>query len=225
MPLFSNTETESSSTGTENSTTPSNPTTSINEEEILVEENLPSVELVVEDGLGIENANSYVDLDFALEYCTMKGYSNWKDLSEEEQKVFLIRGTDFVDNFFIWKGYRRYKTQSLSFPREEVFDLDGYRVDSIPINLKKACVEAAWLNAESGTDTLFTTKDENGNIKRQKVDSLEVEYFSKSESNTNKNSSVDYTSIYDILNKLLKGLYKTSDSVSKICSRVIHTGW
>lgn len=222
MALFGNDDTKSSTNDISPIISKDTEDTSISKEE----ENIPSIELIVENGMGIENANSYVDLDFALEYCTMKGYSNWKNLSEDEQKIFLIRGTDFVDNFFIWKGFKRFKTQSLSFPREELYDLDGYKVDSIPINLKKACIEASWLNAESGTDTLFSTKDENGNIKRQKVDSLEVEYFSKSESSSDsKYNEPDYTSIYDILNKLLKGLYKTSDSVSKVCTRVIHTGW
>lgn len=222
MALFGNDDTKSPTDDISPIISKDTEDTSISKED----ENIPSIELIVENGIGIENANSYVDLDFALEYCTMKGYSNWKNLSEDEQKIFLIRGTDFVDNFFIWKGFKRFKTQSLSFPREELYDLDGYKVDSIPINLKKACIEASWLNAESGADTLFSTKDENGNIKRQKVDSLEVEYFSKSESSSDsKYNEPDYTSIYDILNKLLKGLYKTSDSVSKVCTRVIHTGW
>lgn len=218
MPLFSDT---SESTDTTEETTTE--TTESSTTETTTESNIPSVELIVEDGSGVDNANSYVDLDFALEYCTMKGYSDWLDLTDDEQKIYLIRGTEFVDNYYTWKGVRKYKTQSLSFPREELYDLDRYRVDGIPVALKKACIEAAWLNAESGTDTLFSTADENGDIKRQKVDSLEVEYFSSSESSNS--SSVDYTSIYDILNKLLKGLYKTSDDNSVVCTRVIHTGW
>lgn len=225
MPLFSNTE--SSSTTTENQTSTENSSTestSTSTTENSVKTNIPSIELIIENGDGIVNANSYVDLDFALEYCTMKGYSDWLDLSEDEQKIYLIRGTEFVDNYYQWKGIRRYKNQALSFPREDLFDLDRYRVDDIPTALKKACIEAAWLNAESGADTLFSTSDENGDVKRQKVDTLEVEYFSKSDS-SNGSSSVDYTSIYDILNKLLKGLYKTADDSSKVCSRVIHTGW
>lgn len=221
MPLFSNTE--SSSTTTETQTSTENSSTSSVSTSETTESNLPSIELIIENGNGIVNANSYVDLDFALEYCTMKGYSDWANLSEDEQKIYLIRGTEFVDNYYTWKGFRRYKNQALSFPREDLFDLDRYKVDDIPTALKKACIEAAWLNTESGVDTLFSTSDENGNVKRQKVDSLEVEYFSQSESSSS--SSVDYTSIYDILNKLLKGLYKTADDNSAICTRVVHTGW
>lgn len=184
------------------------------------EENIPSISLVVEDGTGLSNANSYCDLDYALEYCVMKGYSNWQTLSEDMQKVYLIRGTEFVDNFYNWKGRRGRASQSLSFPRLDLYDDDYYQINGIPDKLKKACIEAAFLNASSGSDTLFTTKDENGAIKKQKVDSLEVEYFSNQQNETNQ-ASVDYTTIYDILNKLLKGLYKTKSNTGSVCTRGI----
>lgn len=213
MPLFGNDDT----TPISDPVLPEEPVvaTETPEEEL----NLPSVEIIVEDGSGISDSNVYCDLDYALEYCVKKGYSSWIDLSEDEQKIFLIRGTEFVDNFYEWKGRtKKGQFQSLAFPREEIYDDRGFELVGIPNKLKRACIEAAFLNSESGTDTLFTTKDENGNIKKQKVDALEVEYFNKSESsNTN---TVDYTSIYDVLNKLLKGLYKDGET-SKVCTRAI----
>lgn len=190
-----------------------------------VEKNIPGIELIIEDGSGVPNANSYCDLDFALEYCAMKGYNDWLNLSEDEQKIYLIRGTEFVDNFYDWKGTRSFLNQSMSFPREDVFDNDHFKVRGIPDKLKKACIEAAWLNNTSGSDTLFSSKDVNGQVKKQKVDTLEVEYFAKDNNTSLVSSQIDYTTIYDILNKLLKGLYKTSSSVSKVSGRLIHTGW
>lgn len=185
-------------------------------------QNIPEINLVVENGTGLSNANSYCNLDYALEYCTMKGYTNWQTLSEDEQKIFIIRGTEFVDNFFNWKGVRYRQSQSMAFPRDNLYDEDRYPVIGIPDKLKKACLEAAFLNASSGSDTLFSVKDENGDIKKQKVDSLEVEYFGN-QSNVS-SQSVNYTTIYDVLNKLLKGLYKTKDEGSHICTRAVY-GW
>lgn len=217
--------------GNKSSTTPASQTTTVEEvseqpvvTEEVKEENLPDVTLIVEDGSGLPNANSYCDLDYALEYCTMKGYSNWHSLSENEQKVFLIRGTDFVDNFFNWKGRRCKSSQSMAFPRVEIYDDDRYEVRGIPDKLKKACIEAAFLNSNSDSDSLFTTKDENGAVKRQKVDSLEVEYFNNQQTSDNANSSVDYTSLYDVLNKLLKGLYKTGNEGGSVCTQARY-GW
>lgn len=179
-------------------------------------ENLPEVHFVVEDGTGIHNSNSYCDLDFAVEYAVMKGYDSWNELSEEQQKVFLIRGTEYIDNFYNWKGRRRTQDQAMSFPRVELYDLDRFEVRGIPIALKKACVEAAFLNSQSTETTLFSTSDTNGDVKKQKVDSLEVEYFQKEKSTSTTRSKVDYTSIYEILNKILKGLYFTGDKAISI---------
>ena len=111
MPLGSNT----------NTTTTSQVSAQVVEEEEevteeVVNDNLPEVNLIVEDGSGLPNANSYCDLDYALEYCTNKGYTSWMSLSETQQKVFIIRGTEFIDNFYIWRGRKGKGSQTLSFP-------------------------------------------------------------------------------------------------------------
>lgn len=217
MPLVSSETTEDETTTVESSVE--------NTVKETVVTNVPDIELIIEDGSGVSNANSYVDLDYAIEYCTMKGYTDWLSLSENEQKINLIRGTEFVDNYYTWKGYAKTPTQSMAFPRVDIYDINRFRVEGIPEKLKKACIEAAWLNTSSSSETLFSTKDENGQVKRQKVDSLEVEYFSTSNNVSSVNSQVDYTTLYDILNKLLKGLYVTKTNGSRVCSRAIHTGW
>ena len=218
MPLGSNTNTTAES----QITVTAEPVEEAVTEEV-VNDNLPGVNLIVEDGTGLPNANSYCDLDYALEYCTMKGYTSWQSLSETEQKVFIIRGTEFVDNFYNWRGRKGKGSQALSFPRFDLYDDDNYLINGIPDKLRKACLEAAFLNSSTDASTLFSTKDENGAIKRQKVDSLEVEYFNNQQNETNLNA-VDYTTIYDILNKLLKGLYKEKEEIGSVCTRAIWRG-
>jgi len=218
MPLGSNTNTTAES----QITVTAEPVEEAVTEEV-VNDNLPDVNLIVEDGTGLPNANSYCDLDYALEYCTMKGYTSWQSLSETEQKVFIIRGTEFVDNFYNWRGRKGKGSQALSFPRFDLYDDDNYLINGIPDKLRKACLEAAFLNSSTDASTLFSTKDENGAIKRQKVDSLEVEYFNNQQNETNLNA-VDYTTIYDILNKLLKGLYKEKEEIGSVCTRAIWRG-
>ena len=219
MPLGGNTSTTQTTSQTVETTT------QVVEETVSenVVQNIPDISFVVEDGTGLPNANSYCDLDYALEYCVSKGYTNWLTLTEDMQKIYIIRGTEFVDNFYNWKGRRGSQSQSMAFPRLDLFDEDHYEIRGVPDKLKKACIEAAFLNSSSGSDTLFTTKDENGAIKRQKVDSLEVEYFSNQQNETNINA-VDYTTIYDILNKLLKGLYKEKGDGGSVCTRAVWRG-
>lgn|SRR5574344_242814 len=166
-----------------------------------------TITLIVEDGTGITDANTYVDLDYANTYLSNRGRTEWTALDDETKKKCLILGTDYIDKLYKWYGKRKYKNQVLAFPRLDLYDSDDFEVDGIPVNLKKAVCEAAYLNRS--TETLFTTKDADGTVKREKVDTLEVEYFQKSTSTT-----VDYTSIYDVLNTLLYGLYKTDSDAA-----------
>lgn len=211
MPLFDN------ETTTENEDlTPDTPV--VEEEQVIEEEkNLPEVNLIVEDGSGISDSNSYCDLDFALEYCVNHGYTSWIDMTEDEQKVYLIKGTSFVDNFYEWKGYKRTSVQSLEFPRNGLIDNNRTEILGIPNNLKKAVIEAAFINYSSEVDNLFVSRDENGAIKRQKVDELEVEYFGESET---AEAEAEYKTTYQVLNKLLKGLYKEKE-MSSVCTKAI----
>ena len=146
-----------------------------------------------------------------------------KDAEKVRHLKYNNHYSSFIDNFYNWRGRKGKSSQALSFPRIDLYDDDQYLIHGIPEKLKKACLEAAFLNSTSGSDTLFTTTDENGAIKRQKVDSLEVEYFSNQQNETNLNN-VDYTSIYDILNKLLKGLYKEKGDGGSVCTRAIWRG-
>lgn len=211
MPLFDN------ETTTENEDlTPDTPV--VEEEQVIEEEkNLPEVTLIVEDGSGISDSNSYCDLDFALEYCVNHGYTSWIDMTEDEQKVYLIKGTSFVDNFYEWKGYKRTSVQSLEFPRDGLIDNNKTEILGIPNNLKKAVIEAAFINLSSEVDNLFVSRDENGAIKRQKVDELEVEYFGESEATE---TEAEYKTTYQVLNKLLKSLYKEKE-MSSVCTKAI----
>lgn len=211
MPLFDN------ETTTENEDlTPDTPV--VEEEQVIEEEkNLPEVNLIVEDGSGISDSNSYCDLDFALEYCVNHGYTSWVDMTEDEQKVYLIKGTSFVDNFYEWKGYKRTSVQSLEFPRNGLIDNNRTEILGIPNNLKKAVIEAAFINYSSEVDNLFVSRDENGAIKRQKVDELEVEYFGEAEATE---TEAEYKTTYQVLNKLLKGLYKEKE-MSSVCTKAI----
>ena len=122
MPLGGNTSTTEQTTPSQTAETTSVVEKVAEEEEVL---NIPDITLVVENGTGLPDANSYCDLDYAVEYCTMKGYTDWLKLSENQQKIFIIRGTEFVDNFYTWKGIRH---------RQSIFILitilEGYAFNS-----------------------------------------------------------------------------------------------
>lgn len=161
----------------------------------------PFIELIVENGKCLDDANSYVSLEFARSYSIARGYNDILVMKDDELKKILIRGTDYVDHIYKYRGTKCTAQQALSFPRKDLVDDDGFAIEGIPLNLKKAVVEAAKLVRTQ--DTLFITKNKDGNIKRKKVDVLETEFFES------KDDSFEYSTIYEVLNSLLDGLYRT----------------
>lgn len=129
--------------------------------------------LVVEDGTGKADANSYASLATANEYATLRGLSSWTG-TDAEKEAALIRATDYMEATYreAWKGYRGSAEQALSWPRDSV-EVDYFPVpaDSVPSIVTVACIQLA---ARALTADLLA--DQTQRVKREKVDVLEVEY-------------------------------------------------
>lgn len=159
--------------------------------------------LIVEDGtLASASANTYISLSFASSFCTAMGYDvQWATCSTAEQESAILRSMAYIESFD-FKGVKvegpdSDTVQPLKWPRSGAYDEDGYAFDDdqIPTNLKKAVAYGAYL--ESQTVGIFAVTQEN-NIKREKVDVIEIEYFSPSASKKQ----------YSMLLNYLKGLLK-----------------
>lgn len=131
--------------------------------------------LVVEDGTGIVDANSYVDVAFVDSYFNDRGNTSWTG-DDTAKSGWLIQATDYAEmvygNRFI--GQRSTDTQALSWPRTNAAN---YADDEIPLVLKKACAEYA-LRAKTGPLAPDPTVDESGVIKvvtKEKVGPLETD--------------------------------------------------
>ncbi len=153
--------------------------------------------LVVEDGTGLTNADSYIDVAFADEYFVKRGITEWAGLTNREQ--LIIRAMDYIENNYTYQGTKLLSTQSLQFPRL----INGETV--YPIALKNAVCELA-LKANSG-DLL---QDTGKTTIREKVGTLEVEYDPNQD---------DLTS-YNYVNKLLAPYLVSTSSFSYSISRV-----
>ena len=191
-------------------------TENVEDQETPAEETVELVYLV-EDGSRVIGANSYITLEDAIQYQTNQNRTDWLALSENEKKSYLIKATHYVDTLFTWRGQKKYgRKQTLNFPRIRLRDIDGYIVEGVPEEIKAAVCEAAFYayKADLEESELFTTYDENGAIKRQRVEgAVEVEYFDSTE------TAVDYISKYASLNSILKGLYFEKNEHSSINAR------
>ena len=153
--------------------------------------------LVLEDGTGLSNSESYVDVAYVDAYFLKRGNTEWDSITNKESRIVLAM--DFIENNYTYLGTKLVSTQSLSFPRL----IDGETV--YPIAIKNALCELA-LKANSG-DLL---QDTGKTTIREKVGTLEVEYDPNQD---------DLTS-YNYVNKLLAPYLVSTSSFSYSISRV-----
>ena len=140
--------------------------------------------IVVETGVGLSTATSYISVVDADAYHTARGNTAWADLDTGDKEPALVRATDYMLQVYRqrWKGVRMQATQALDWPRSGVYTepfLHGavgeypYLVadDIVPSDIARACAKLALkaVTADLAPDLERATK-------REKVGPLEVEY-------------------------------------------------
>lgn len=153
--------------------------------------------MTVEDGTGLENADSYVDIDFANAYFSARANDKWSELETTEKESLLVKSTDFIDHSYRWKGRRKTEEQGLNFPRVGLVNSDGFTVVSVPVQLKQAVCEGALISI---SENLFRVSEANGAVTSEKIGNLAFTYDASQKAK-------DET-LYDAINLRLKGLYK-----------------
>ncbi len=111
--------------------------------------------LIVEDGTGLPNANSYVSVADADSYHVDRGNAAWAAAASSDRETALIRATAYLEARYVWvSGFKALggEDQSLSWPRYEAIDRDGYAIDVnvIPRPVVQSTCELA-LRALTGT--------------------------------------------------------------------------
>lgn len=158
--------------------------------------------MIVENGNGLSNANSYVDVDFADDYFSTRGYSKWATLTEGTKEVLLIKATDYINNAFKWNGKKLTSEQSLRFPRQNLTDYEGSKIEGIPVAIKESVCECAKL-IETGVE-MFITHETNGVVTSERIGELSFTY--------DVSKAVKDCSLYDTLNTRLRGMYEDTNN-------------
>lgn len=152
--------------------------------------------LVVEDGTGLANAESYVSVAVCDAYHLAMGNTTWTGADSVKEPA-LRRATQYIDAMYRIKSERLLPTQALEFPRVDI----SWLLPDWPV---KALVDATCelaLKALSGALISDTTAE---SIKREKVGPIETEFF------RNDGTQVRYA----LVDKILKDLvYGASSSV------------
>lgn len=135
--------------------------------------------LIVEDGSGLPNAESYCSVAFADAYFAARNVSSW-DGSTEHREGLLRIATEYMLGQYQFVGERVKREQALDWPRVDAWAY-GFPIDSntVPEAIMRACAELAHranhstLQPDIGKRTI-----------REKVDVIEVEYSEGSREST-----------------------------------------
>jgi hypothetical protein len=158
------------------------------------------MQLIVEFGQGLNDANSYIDAVEVDNYLSSAMYKKFMELSADEQIDCMVIASLFIDYSFNWKGQQKTLEQGLNWPRTNVF-FQGHNVPDnfIPLQIKKATVTAIDLILKFGINAFQKTGE--AQIKKEKLGPMETEYFE-----TIKKANLN-NSEYSDINNILRGLF------------------
>lgn len=157
--------------------------------------------LIVEDGTGLADADSYISLVDARAYASKYGYV--LPIDDDEADVMLRKGTLYVDLYeSSFSGSRLNDTQALAWARVNAYKCSGYNQipiasDSIPNEIKCAQVIAA--NAYSANVDVRANNDGKAVASEEVVGAVKVAYFD----NGKTGSTIEITAALDMINSLM----------------------
>lgn len=133
--------------------------------------------LIVEDGTGKADAETFCTVSFADAYHLKLGNTAWSAALEAAREIALRKGADYMEEAFSsrWPGDRAHEEQRLSWPRFDAEDLDGYLfdLDEVPLKVQEANAEAALLAL---TEDLLPDVAPDDFATRVRVDVIEIEH-------------------------------------------------
>ena len=175
-----------------------------------------AITIIVETGAVATGANSFVSLaDFNI-YCVDRDY-DVSNSPDETIKAALVRAASYL-NTLPWKGVKTARANPMCWPRYGmdtsgwneinqpasswlgVLDAEGYYIGTseVPGEVVNAQCEATYLIL-LGKD-MEPTLDRGGQVKREKYDVVEFEYFAGASPTT------EFKAVTNRLRGLLKGI-------------------
>lgn len=132
--------------------------------------------LVVEDGTGKSNANSYASIAEADSYQADRGGAAWAAATDPAKTAALIKATSFIDGRCFGRFLGTFpvqSTQALQWPRTDAVDSRGYRITGIVQALKEAVLEGAALFL---SEDLNAAQERGGMVESVKVGPVEQKF-------------------------------------------------
>lgn len=168
--------------------------------------------IIVEDGTGVQGAETYASIEFITAYWGKRTHSAlftaWDGEGDDEKKEGAAReATSYLDAVYgnFYKGTRRGYAQGLLWPRSGALDAKNYPLPDLPEELKAAVAELAARRISTGTE-LSPDVDPLAMVTREKKKigpiEKELEYASPV-SVGGKSATIRYGAVEGLLSMLL----------------------
>lgn len=156
----------------------------------------------------IVGTDAYISVTDADTYHVNHNNMAWSDATQAEKEAALREGTQYLDGAFNWIGYLQSDTQPLAWPRLNAVITEGpfrgkYITENYPQKVKDATCEMA---LEALNSRLEPVEDRGGQIKRERLGDLEVEYM----------DGAPATKTFGFVRKLLRGYYYSGHRVKRV---------
>ena len=132
--------------------------------------------LTVEDGTGKATSESYISEADADTFFTDRGSpATWTGATSAQKESALRYSAEWLDGRYAWSGKVLLATQALGWPCLEARDEEDrlQASNTVPGRIKNAQCEVA---LEHLTNALNASQARGGQVRREKVGAVEVEY-------------------------------------------------
>lgn len=162
--------------------------------------------LVVEDGTGKSDAESYISVTDADTYFSNRGNATWTALTTAAKEQSLRKAADFMGQLYRerWAGVRVKSAQALDWPRYDVPRRDYgdyYSSTAVPEEVKRACAELAY---KASSETL--APDLGAPVTSKTVGPISITYAAGARQHK----------VYRAVENLLAPLLKSSGSMIRV---------
>lgn len=158
--------------------------------------------LIIEDGTGKVDAQSYVTVDEVRAFAVARGLSvpSSDDAGNAQIETALVQAADYLETNLCYQGKKASSLQALQWPRSGVyFDDECYSKTAIPANLKTAQIRLA-LEVLKGIDLMPTISGTASDfVVKEKIGPIETEYANPS----NYDGRATFTAVDALLASLL----------------------
>ncbi|AMW36130.1 virion protein [Xanthomonas phage XAJ2] len=156
--------------------------------------------LIIEDGTGKADSQSYVTVDEYKVFAQLRGFT--VPSSDDEIERILILAVDLTEAEDRYGGRKTKSTQSLKFPRSGLLlDCEKFPSDAIPKQIKLAQMHLAAAAADGVVLQPVISGNAADYVIKEKVDVIETEYADP----TKFSGTATFTAVDALLKELFNG--------------------